>query len=210
MATDSLAHRIKRIYAAIDALQELDLSKLPARMVRGPRVIGIMQDFSGGLSPEDMANIAHTAIHNIANLQDHLRRWAAHNGRDKSRVDVAFNSSQPLKIIKDLSNNDKHGYPPRGRGHSGVAPRALDIRRVMRLTTGAEAGSRVVMTLGRVGVPKVSATKGGGARGIVTGEVVDKDGNAIGDLYDIEAKAVEAWEELLRDLGLDLASDVAT
>lgn len=199
---DDLIQRIKRIYAAIDALAELDLTKLPAKMIRSPRVVGVIQDFAGGLSPEDMANIAHTAIHNIANLQDHLRKWAAHNGRDKSRVNATFAKSQPLRIIQDLSNNDKHGYPRRDGDYSGVAPQVLDIRRVMQLTTGAEAGSRVVMTLGRGGVPKVSGTKGGGARAVITGEVVDEDGNAVGDLHDIQTRAVEAWEALLEEFGL--------
>ena len=33
-------------------------------------------------------------------------------------------------------------------------------------------------------------------------DVVDNDGNRIGDLYEIAGKAVEAWEALLADFGL--------
>jgi hypothetical protein len=42
----------------------------------------------------------------------------------------------------------------------------------------------------------------GTAKAVVTGDVVDKDGNRIGDLYEIVNKAVEAWEALLVDFRL--------
>jgi len=35
----------------------------------------------------------------------------------------------------------------------------------------------------------------------MTGDVVDKNGKKIGDLFDIEERAVEAWESLLREYG---------
>lgn len=125
MTPDELMPRIKRIYSSIDALQELDLAKLPAQVMQSDRVVAIFQDFKGNLSQEEIENAAYTVIHNIANLQDHLRRWAHHNGHNKARVDDAFTASAALKIVKDLSNNDKHG-PPRDGGHSGVAPRLAD------------------------------------------------------------------------------------
>lgn len=199
MPADELIHRIKRIYASIDALQELDLAKLPAQVMQSDRLVAIFQDFKGNLSHEEIENAAYTVIHNIANLQDHMRRWAHHNGHDKARVDDAFKASAALKIVKDLSNNDKHG-PPRDGGHSGVAPMLSDVRRVMQLRTEAKAGSFVAMTLGARGEPKVTGTGTAGA--IITAEVVDKDENLLGDLFDIQKQAVTAWETLLEELGV--------
>ena len=200
MPIDELLSRIRRIYASIDVLQEFDMGKLPAKFFQNDHVVAMFQDFTGALSEEDLANVAHTVIHNIANLQDHLRRWAAHNGQDKTKVDTKFKTSQPLKVIQDLSNNDKHGYPPRNNGYSGCAPKLANLRRQMRLTTKAEAGSRVVMILGPRGVPKVSGS--GTACAVITADVVDQDGNRIDDLFQIEQAAVAAWEALLVDYAI--------
>ena len=39
----------------------------------------------------------------------------------------------------------------------------------------------------------------GNAKAVITGDVVNKDGNRIGDLYEIGTKAVRAWETLLNE-----------
>ncbi len=200
MTSDKFLRRLRRIYASIDVLKEFDMEKLPAKFIQNDRCVVFSQDFTGGLSEEDMENFAYTVIHNIANLQDHLRKWAARNGKDKKKVDATFNASNSLQLIKDLSNNDKHGYPPRNSGHSNLAPKLIELRRVMNLTTKEEAGSGVVMTFGPDGVPKISGS--GTACAVITGDVVDKNNNSIGDLFRVEQDAVKVWENLLTDFGV--------
>lgn len=192
--------RIKRIYAAIGEAIEYDLSKMKADVIQNDKVTAVFQNFRGGLSDEQLTNIAHSFIHNIANLQDHLRRWAAHKGHDKTKVDQTVDNSLDLQIIKDLSNNDKHGYPPRDGGHSGKCPQLVDVNRIMQLQTQAKKGSTSGITLGAGGVPKFFGD--GTAKAIITGDVVDNDNNRIGDLHEIATKSVEAWEQLLADFGL--------
>src|SRR5262245_58011615 len=106
--SDELVARVRRIYAAIDAVQELDLAKVPATVIRTAKLHGFMQDFRGGMSEEQISNAAHILIYNIANLRDHLKRWAEANGKDAAKVDAAFNGTLELRILKDLSNNDRH------------------------------------------------------------------------------------------------------
>jgi len=202
MGTPEIQERLRRIYAAIDFALEPDLSKLPPRVISTKQVKGVFQDFSGGQSKEDLSNLAYTIIHNIANLQNYLQRWAVHNGHDKAQVDDTVNKSAELKIIKDLSNNDKHGYPPRGNGHSGKAPRLQYIIRVLMLTTPPKKGEGVTVGIDLSGNTKVTGS--GSATAVVTGDVVDKSGEPIGDLYKISMKAVEAWENLIRNFGIIL------
>ena len=194
-----MEERLRRIYQAISDAEEEDMSKLPGEVYSGD-VVGVSQDFSAGVSEETFANLAHAMIHNISNLADHLRRWAKKNGKDKTRVDEALKASFELRVLLDLSNNDKHGYPPRDGGHSGRLPRLLNPRRILRLTTGAVKGSGVSMTLGKAGEPVIRGS--GSAKAIVTGEIVDGDGEAIGGLYDIVEKAVADWEVLLLEYGV--------
>jgi hypothetical protein len=94
-------------------------------------------------------------------------------------------------------------YPPHGGGHSGKCPQLIEINRVMRLLQAKKGAT--CMTIGRGGVPKI--TGDGTGKAVVTGDVVDNDNNRIGDLYNIVNKAVEAWESLLADFGLIVATN---
>ena len=197
---DELIHRIRRVYAAVGAVEEADLDKLKATVIRAKNVTAVFQDFRGGLGDEELSNFAHSLIHNIANLYSHLRKWAVHNGQDKNKVDKAVDRSLALQIIKDLSNNDKHGYPSHNGGHSGKCPKLIEINRVMRLTTKPEAGSAIAMTIGRDGTLKVSGS--GSAKAVITSDIVDKDNNKIGDLHEFATKALDAWEQLLKEFNI--------
>jgi len=129
-----------------------------------------------------------------------LKRWAKSNDHDKAKVDATFNDSLGLKIVKDLSNNDKHGYPPRDNGYSGKCPKLININRIMEMKTQPKKGFSVIRTFRADGTPKISGN--GTAKAVITGDVVDNTNNPIGDLHDIAIKAVETWEELLVDFGL--------
>jgi len=194
-----LTQRVRRIYSSINAVEETDPNKLKATVITTDKCIGVFQDFRGGLDDAELSNLAHTLIHNIANLRDLLRKWAVQNGKGKEKIDEAFTQSLELKIIQDLSNNDKHGYPPRDGGLSGECPQLVDINRVMQLKTQAKKGSCIGMTLGAGGVPKFFGD--GTAKAVITGDVVDKENNRIGDLHEMAAKAVKVWEQLLTVLG---------
>nr|MBC8527797.1 hypothetical protein [Candidatus Cloacimonadota bacterium] len=166
---DKLLQRVRRIYAAVKAVEEKDSKKLKATVITTDKVRGVFLDFCRGFSDEKLSNYAHLVIHNIANLCNHLRKWAEHNSEDKGMVDKVIGQSLELQIIKDLSNNDKHGYPPRNGGHSGKYPKLDKINRVMRLATKAKAGSTIGMTLGADGIPRFFGD--GNAKAVITGNV---------------------------------------
>ena len=189
---DIILQRISRIYAAIGDIEEDDPNKLRATVVQTDKIKAVFQNFCSDFSNDDLSNYAHAVIHNIANLQEHLERWAKDNGHDKAKVDQTFDNSLELQIIKDLSNRDKHPYPPRDGGYSRKCPQLVDIIRVMQLQNQA-------MTLGADGIPKFFGD--GTHKVVITGNVVDNNNNYIGDLHKIVTKAVEAWEKLLADFG---------
>ena len=149
MNTDDLIHRVNRIYSSLDTAEETDMSQLTPKIVSNGKRIGIYQDFTGGLNDEELSNLVHSLIHNIANLHDNLKRWAKKNGKDKSKVDIAFKNSLALQIIQDLSNNDKHGYPPRNGGHSGNLFRISSAMQPPMITTPTGYNG----SLGRVEMP---------------------------------------------------------
>lgn len=107
MTKDELVDRLHRCYAAVDAAVEGDLSKFPPKIMADEKQFSMYQDFIGGLSDAQLSNLAHTIIHNIANLQDHLRRWAGRNGLDTKVINMTITASPALQIIIDLSNNEE-------------------------------------------------------------------------------------------------------
>ena len=57
------------------------------------------------------------------------------------------------------------------------------------------------MTFNAYGTPRI-VSRGGSAKAVITGDVIDKDGNKLGDLDEFDQDAVEALEKLLADLGV--------
>ena len=192
--------RLQRIYAVIGATIEKDLSQFrPTARHEGKGVV-VHFDFRGTLSDEQISNIAHIAIHNVANLGNHLRKWAARVGKDPQIVENAINESFPLRVVIDLSNNDKHGYPPRDGGRSRKAPKLVDLCRLLNVSAGPEPGSQssVVFSLG--GPTHIQAE--GSASVIVSGRVVGQDGEFIGNLEDFLLAATAAWDDVLSKFGI--------
>jgi hypothetical protein len=187
---EDLQRRIRRIYSAIQATEDNDISHYPPVLTMTEKMMIIHQDWRGDMTHEELENDAHTAVHNIANLYDHLRHQAARSGVDKRLVDDAACESLAIQIVRDLSNNDKHGYPTRDRGYSTLAPKLQNVSRVLRVSTGKQSNSGVSVS---VSLNHVTQTKGSNsAKVIITGEVVDSDGNTVGDLHSFLVEAVDA------------------
>jgi len=202
MQNDDLILRVKRLYAAIKASEETEISKFLPKVINDGRRKGFSQDWSGGLTEAEVTNIAQSLIYSVAHFDLPLKKWADQNDKDKTKIDHMFNSSLALQIIKDLSNYDKHAYPPRNGGHSGKSPRIYEFRRVMRMTTKPVKDSFVALTFTEQGVPKISGD--GTAKVVVSGDILDKDGNNIGNLRETALEAVKAWERVLSDFGVKL------
>ena len=205
MGTDDLIFRVRRMYSAVGAVEEADVSKFVALGINDGRKRGFYQDWSGGLTKEELTNISYSLIANIANLEAHLKKWADDNGLDKTKVDTALNNSQALKVIKDLHNKEKHAYPPRKGGYSGLSPRVSEINSTLRLTVGGSGKpSAVWVTISPQGVPKKSESGSGTAKVIISGDILGRDGNKIGDLHKTALEAVKVWESVLVDFGTKL------
>jgi hypothetical protein len=198
VSTDELLSRLKRLHAAVGATNEFDLGKF------GPKVsaTGFYQDFTGGLAPEEIENLAHSAISHVAHLDNHLRRWAKANGKDLAIVRDEISKSGPLALLQDLANIEKHG-PERGKGRSDKSPKLVEVERVLRLETGTKAGSGVFVTFHPTG-PTVRASSGGTVSVVIDGRIVDQGGGTIADLHDTLSKAVEDLERLAQLLSVPL------
>jgi hypothetical protein len=180
---------------------EEDLSHFrPSREV-GRGTIRFRQDFRGGMTDEQLSNIAHLVVHNIANLGDHLRKWTRKSGKNPGEVDETIAGSFELRVLLDLSNNDKHGYPPRDGGFSKRSPKLVELERCIRLKP-AKGSTGMTFTVSLRDGPKRVPPEEGSAIVVISGSVVDAAGVRLGDLSDLSAAAIKAWEELARRFGI--------
>ncbi|MFA5308961.1 MAG: hypothetical protein WC370_05670 [Dehalococcoidales bacterium] len=202
MINDELIQRIQCIYTALGSSIETDIKKLKPKVIQDSNKTVILQDFSGGRKDSEIRNIANILIFNVANLGSHLKKWSNENDKDKSKVDATFKNSKSIRIIKDLSNNERHGYDPTKKGNSGLAPRLNGISSIMQMTTKPTKGSFVAYTFNRQGEQKILGN--GSYKVIITGEILDCSGNKIGDLYDTLLEAIKDWEKLLSGFGVDM------
>jgi hypothetical protein len=196
LVNQDIDSRLRRMYAAVGATIEEDLSFLRAQRFAN----GVGFNIRGSQSDEELANELHSAVYNVAHLRDHLRTWARANGKDAEKVRQAIRNSAPLQIIVDLSNTDKHGGSPPGGGWSGKSPRVTRISRAVRLHVGPEQRQTSVVFSFDGSPPRVEA---GSADVAIVADVVDGKGKVLGDLQLILAEAVSAWERLVKELGLD-------
>jgi len=202
MIDDDLIFRVQRLYAAIEETVETDISKFMPTVTSDGKRVCFYYDWRSGRSDAELANSIHILIYNIANLRDPLKKWAKQNGKAMAKVDDAIKNSLALRIIKDLSDIDRHVHDPKKRGHSRKSPRVDGITTVMQMTTNPEKGSVVSLTFNRQRVPRVAGS--GTAKVIITGDILDRNNNKIGDLHNTMVEAIEVWESVLDDFNVKL------
>lgn len=183
-----LRNRIERLYAAMGAVADKDVGKYRPRIVKTKYHQGIYQDFSGGATKAELSNTLHTLIHNVANMRDHLKKWAGKASLDKDGVHKFLHDSDAFCVVCDLSNNDKHGYPPRDGGLSGKAPQLGDVGSCLQMTS---SGAMMVFSL------EGEVTHSGSQQRIITADIRDKEGNRIGDAHNYLVEAVRRCEEAM-------------
>jgi hypothetical protein len=192
---NDLNERVRRIYAALQHVIGPPVREVPVSTGRFGGIGFMAVDFREGLTDEELSNRVHTVIHNIANLEGHLIRWTSARGMEPDMVRNAVAQSDDLRIVIDLANNDKHGYPPRNGGRSGRSPRLVDLERWLSMTTQAEAGSSVGFTPSPDGKGRIIGD--GSAAVVITGAVVDAEGSRVGDLDAILQASIGVWEAFL-------------
>lgn len=196
-----IVQRIRRIYASINATVDTDLSDVVPIVRRDGEHSLIHISFRGKATDEEISNAAHSAISNIANFKDHFRRWLRQHGKPMEELDKAVAASFELRVLIDLNNNDKHGYPPRvGQDHSGVAPRLESLGRAVVFggTPSEPAASSVEIVIER----EPSVSLGEAAYRSIVGRIIDRDGNLVGHLHEFLDKGLADLEGLLLGYGV--------
>lgn len=181
---DQLRAKLKRMYSTLEIPLDREIPEIQV-FAEG----GFLWDFGGTMKPHELEEILIAAVHNIAQLKDHLRKLAKNKGKDPEIVDDAVRSCFELQVILDLSNLDKHaGHDSRG-GWSGCAPTIANVGQFLRSSSGK-------LTLGPQGISQ--------GKVMITADIYATGGKKLGELPDFLQKGVAAWEDLFPVLGIEL------
>lgn len=195
-----IEQKIAQMYKSLEELQITE--KLPSVKPAFKPVAGgvsISYDFSKVTDSATAANRVSQLLNNIASLKDHLKAWCKRQNKPFAG-DALIDSNRDVAVVHDLWNVDKHAELNRP-SRSGLGPRLENPPRSTMVLKGepGKPSPSFVIPVGRGGAP-IQTNAGASLR--IVANVVDKDGNRIGDLMDICEKAVAAWEVEFNKVGL--------
>jgi hypothetical protein len=199
---DKLDLKIKQMHKALGGLKQSDLSTVKPEVISSEQVLYVSVDFKQGHTEEGLANIASLLIANIASIKDHLKVWC-----DKNNVSFKgenlINRDRNVAHVHDLWNIDKHATLNR-KPRSGHLPHIQGLNQMLSVSTGAAAGSSSLFTMDMNGKMKAQTTGSGSVNLAITGQVVNANGDLLGDFGDICEKATTAWEQELKQAGVPI------
>lgn len=190
---NNIEQRLKRIYNSLSSTYEEDAYKH----------IVIFKDKKGndigwGTSPiieDDILANFYNIIHNIASIKDHLKN-------KYQNVELVISNSQVLKLIIDLDNADKHGYPLK-RPRSGTTPKIVNPTSYFRLEAGQTFGSITKITslidpktmelkrTSEIGEIKMSGMV------VFDAQIIDENGALLIGFQDLIEQSIKAWEDII-------------
>ena len=200
---DVLDRKIRQMHLALGDLEKSDLSQLKTTVVEVNSGFYRELDFNQSQSDAQLANTADLLISNIAKLKDHLKAWCKKRGV-KFEGDELIDGNLDVATIHDLWNIDKHAELNR-TPRSGRIPRLDNLQQSLRLSTGTSANSSAVFMMDpRTGKMTAQTTGSGKITLSISADVVDENGERIGDFAKMCEDATSAWEETLSVAGVPI------
>lgn len=149
----------------------------------------------GSKSKEEILLDVMSIIQNLAALKDIVKKNLTMKGFDKQIMEDKKNSSLHLKLLIDLNNEYKHGYPLRDGYKSGHEPVISDLIQGIELPDGASVEISAFYE-GRAELDKDYTI-------VIMGRINDRDGSNICTLDEMIEKSMEIYSLVISKYGLD-------
>jgi hypothetical protein len=146
----------------------------------------------GEKNKPDVVNQVFIIISHIAKLKDHLKNLYASKGGNQELIENEIESSEHLKLVIDLDNQEKHGELKKSR--SQRYPYLDEIGPVLSL-----GGNKQGKTSSFIINPFTGENKVEGSVVIaIDADVKSKNGKIICNLDELINKSMEKWEEIIK------------
>lgn len=182
--------RLKRIYASISSTKSYGGEVLSG--MRHKHIETSKGKFTLSISfgsEEEAQNKIQTVISGLANLKDILKDRMKSKGQDEELIEDEINKSENLKLILDLSNQEKHGYPLDNR-RSGRDPLISNIQTGMGISDKPDNITYVASSGAKAHNVMIS----------ISADIVDSDGVKICSFDHLVNQAVSDWEMIVKNI----------
>jgi hypothetical protein len=200
---DVLDRKIRQMHAALAGLATDDLSTIKPQFGEADGSYYTKVDFNQDSDEIALANAATLLITNIASMKDHLKAWCTRQGV-AFHGDALINNNQAVALIHDLWNIDKHAEldkPPR----SGHTPKLQGLQKSLSISAGTEAGAAAFVSMDpRTGKITTDTSGGGTVQLALVAQIIDENGNVLGDFTNICTLAISEWGKALSAAGVPL------
>jgi len=179
--------RLKRVYSSINKSSDDEIEKYVHIRQISPGQFQIT--FDKGQEESESTDIVFAIIEHLAKLKDHIKNIIEERGGDKKNIENEIDKSLELKLIIDLANAEKHGYPLTKPERSKRSPKIQNIKHSLVIPPQVQVGFN--LSTGEILNPNDCGIT-------ITAEIIDKNGNLICRLNKLVNDAIKKWEEIIK------------
>lgn len=200
MDFNDITSRLDRVYNSINKSYEHNVaSNVNHIFERSGKFVRVGVSF-GTHTEIELVNRVFGIINAIGPLKDLLKKKLKTLNKDPQIVEKLIDSSEDLKLVIDLWNEDKHGYPLTKHQRSYKNPRIINIKQGLRVSDLSNKAT-ITFTINAASqtVDNISSENSVIS---INGDVVDGDGNLITSLDTMIDTSVKKLENFINENGL--------
>lgn len=138
MDFNDIKSRLERILKSLNGRFNEDIDRKVKYNTIHEETNTIISTTLGSLNESEILNKIILILHNLANLKDHLKNNFNTKGIKKQKVEDEINNSIHLKVLIDLVNQEKHGYPLTKSKRSNKDPLISNPRQSLGINHSAD------------------------------------------------------------------------
>ncbi len=199
MDFNDLDAKLKRLYFALGEQYDTDIStNINDKRIAFPDGRFEHRTSFGSNDPEKNQNLVMNAIHIVGSLKDIIKQKLIEAGQDPRLYEEMINNNEPLALVTDLDNKDKHGDPLTHKSRTCKDPQIVRIVQALRGRGITNVSFTTDLITGKTKLDSVE----GDVKIVVTADIVDSSGNTIMPLDKMMDASIKLIEKFLRTQNL--------
>lgn len=190
MEVSDITSRIERILLAVSSRIDHDFK----RHIKIDQIEqGVQITLPAIDSKVKVENDIYSILQHLATLKDHIKNHLEFQGKDKKIVEGVIDSSLHLKILIDLVNAEKHGYPTK-KNRSGRNPIIRGFGQGLRNNND---GKEVIASFGTKGEFEIIEGKAPSVE--LYANIYDEGGNFIFGFNELVEVCCAEWMSIVEE-----------
>lgn len=193
MDFDNLGDKLRRVYRRLGATYDFDIGNNinDTRQMLPSGIIEHRVSF-GNSDPQVREDNVMNAIHAIASLKDIIKVSLKKSGHSQEEYEKVINENTCLQLVTDLDNMDKHGSKLTNRRFK----ESVSLVNIDQALRGKGITSVSFTTDLKTGKTRLDSSSGD-VKIIITGEIINKDGDVIATLGDVLENSIKIIDKFI-------------